>query len=217
MCKKLFLLVFSLLSCHSLFSQDQWTWDATVPKQEKNLTMALGPKAGCGMAIGNNLTTYNIDFHSGLAYQFGVSVNMKLGQKHEQNSVGMNLFGIAMEAMYGIRNLGTRSGKMTIRCVEIPLLFQYYPTPSLAVEAGPTFVRTLKCIPDQLQFDNAVLNIGQISGGDIMLTFGACYKTPFSLVLDLRYNFGLSNMAGNLDCKNSSLMFSVAYLFELIK
>ena len=119
--------------------------------------------------------------------------------------------------MYGIRNLGTRSGKMTIRCVELPLLFQYYPTPSLAVEAGPTFVRTLKYTPDQLQFDNVVLNIGQISGGDIMLTFGACYKTPFSLVLDLRYNFGLSNMAGNLDCKNSSLMFSVAYLFELIK
>ena len=228
MCKKVLILVITLLSCHSLFSQDGWDWDVNVTKQDRNFTLALGPKVGCGMAIGSSDL---IDFPNGLAYQLGAFANLHFGRKSAQSPIGTELLGIDAEALYGVRSIGTQAGKMAMRCMEVPLLVQSYPIPSLAIEAGLTFVKILKCTSNPLIVENVIHNdnsdlheyvfftdLSQLKGSsDVMLTFGVCYKAPFKLMVDVRYNLGTSDLAGNFDTKVRSLTFSVAYLFDLIK
>ena len=54
-----------------------------------------------------------------------------------------------------------------------------------------------------------------------MITAGLAYKTSInessSLMIDARYNLGMSPLAGNLDTKISSMMLSFAYLFNIVK
>lgn len=216
--KKLCLMVLILLVCNALFAQEEnWNWnDDPIMNRDKSYRIEIGPKVGIGMALGTNPTVFDLDIQNGMAYHFGASANIHFGRRRTQSPGGTGLFGIEAEALYGIRSIGTQAGRMTMRCMEFPLLVQFYPIPSLAIEAGPTFVKTMKCTPDQLQFESIVLNTGLLSGSDVMLTFGACYKAPFKLMIDFRYNLGTSNLAGNFDTKVSSLIFSIAYLFSLI-
>ena len=87
----------------------------------------------------------------------------------------------------------------------------------IAVEAGVTMVRVLGFTPELMQTGTAYMHTGQISGGDVMLTVGACYKARFGLMVDARYNLGMSTVAGNVDSKVSSAVVSIAYLFDIVK
>jgi hypothetical protein len=211
--KKLFFIVLALLACQALFSQEEWDWGGSV--QDKSYRFELDPKVGAGLTVATQPTNYSFSFNSGLAYQFGLSTNMHLGRRYSTSPGGTGWFGIEAEVMYGIRKLGLEgiNTTLTMQCIEVPILAQFYPMPSLAIEVGPTLTKTLKCSPEKLQLENVVLNTGQLSSSDIMLTAGIAYKTPVHLMFDLRYNLGIVPLAGNFDSKVSTAMVSVAYLF----
>lgn len=211
--KKLLFIVLTLLSYQALFAQEEWDWGGST--QDKFFRFEIGPKIGAGLTIATQPTNYNILFNSGLAYQFGLSANIHLGRRYSTSPGGTGWFGIEAEVVYGIRKLGIESmeSTVTMQCIEVPLLAQFYPMPSLAIEVGPTFTKILKCSPEWLQLENVVLNTGQLSSSDIMLTAGISYKTPINLMFDLRYNLGFVALAGNVDSKVSTAMVSVVYLF----
>ena len=216
--KKLLLIAFALLSCQALLAQEEeWSWSSST--QDKSYRFELGPKIGAGLALATKPTNYSFNFSSGLAYQVGLSANMHFGRRYSTSPGGTGWFGLEAEILYGGRMLGIEGTKanMTMHCIEIPLLLQFYPAPSLAIEAGSTLTKIIKCSPEELQLENVVLNTGQLASNDVMITMGVAYKTPINLMLDLRYNMGLFALAGNLDSKISSLKASIVYVLKLSK
>lgn len=218
MFKKFIVLILSVLYCQSLFSQDQWQWDVPVTdKQEKDFTIAVGGQVCGGLAFGSKPILYDIDFQSGLAYQLGGVVNLHFGRRKQGSPKGTGWIGAETGIMFGTRNIHSRSHPFTFRCLEIPVLAQIYPMPSLAIEAGATLVKIIKCSPDFYQFDDMVFQIGDLSGGDIVISLGTAYHLSNGLSFGLRYNQSTSNLAGNFDSKISFLTASIAFLFPIVK
>lgn len=217
MYKKLLLTAFALLLCNVLFSQDEWDWNDTPASHDRSYSIAIGPKAGIGIAMGTKPKLLDFDFINGIAYQIGVSANIHFGRRYPQSFGEMGRFGVEAEVIYGVRKLGIEgmNKTMSMQCIEVPFLAQFYPTPSLAIEVGPTFTKILQCGPEQLQLEDVRINTGELLSRDVMFTLGMTYKTPVNLMVDLRYNFGLSTLAGNLDSKVSSWMVSIVYIFKL--
>ena len=215
--KHLILAMLAVLFCKGLLAQPPGVSGFRLYDRDYKLT--LGPKVGAGMAIGTDTPAFGIESSKGMAYQGGLAFNAHFGRRTRFGfgNGGTGWFGFEVEALYGARSLKVGDANWQMRCVEIPVLAQVYPTAQLGFEAGMTLVRTLGFTPELMPTDNAFLHTGQIGGGDVMLTLGACYKAPFGLLLDARYNLGLSTLAGNLDTKVSTLMVSLGYLFDVVK
>lgn len=221
MCKKLFFLTFALLSCNALFSQDPFSAPDQLDR-DKSFRISAGIKVGGGMALATDPTVattaypigYVLDFKNGLALQGGVVGNIHFGRRQDSSPGGTGWLGVQVEALYGLRTLSTDQQHLMMHCVEIPALIQVYPISSLAIEAGATFVRLLKCNPEIMQVGGHAFNLGQLAGAnDVMLSFGASYKIPVGIMVDFRYNMSTSSLAGDFDSKVSSFIASIAYMF----
>ena len=115
-----------------------------------------------------------------------------------------------------MRNLKINETAVRMNCIEVPLLAQVYPIQEMGIEAGVTMVKVLGFTPDVMQSDYAFLHTGQIKSGDVMLTAGLCFKAA-GMMIDARYNYGMSNLAGNFDTKVSTVTLSLAYLINVVK
>jgi hypothetical protein len=209
--KHVLLFLLAVLSCSCLFAQDEdWGLD-------RSFRIALGPKVGAGVAVGSDSKNYNLNLGAGLGFQGGLALNAHLGRRHPASEGGTGLIGIEVEGLYGIRTIAVEGEAMGMSCLEFPVLLQIYPIPTLAIEAGATMVKGLKTVPGSLEVNNMVLGVGEMKSNDVMISFGASFNARFGLSVGLRYNLGMSNLAGNFDSKASSLMFSLAYLFKIVK
>lgn len=221
MAKKNFLLFIAMLICSASFSQKNDEPDPILipgSYNERNFTFEIGPTIGLGVAKGTD-TSYGFGFDSGLAFQIGASGKMHFGHRYESSPSGTGLFGTSVAIIYESRMPSIKKQALTMHCIEVPVLLQFYPIASLAsefaLEAGVTFIKILKCSPEQLQINDIVLQTGQLSSSDVMLSLGTSYQAPFHLSIGLRYNLGLMPLAGNLDSRISTFHVSVAYMFEL--
>ena len=215
--KKLLFVMFAALCCNGLFAQDEYLPGVGETSDDRPNRIAIGPKVGLGIGLGSHSNVQNLDFDMGLSYQVGVAFNAHFGRRYEMSDGGTGLFAIEIEAMYGKNALKIGSDGFGVNCIEVPVLAQLYVTPAFAIEAGATAVKFLNGSPAQLAHDNATYGIGEIKGGDVMATAGLCYKAPFGLMIDARYNLGLSPLAGNFDTKVSTVMVSLTYLFNIVK
>lgn len=212
--KHLFLVLLAVLCCNGLFAQKAC-------EDDRSFRMAIGPKAGVGMDMGSHSRLENLDFGMGIGYQFGAAFNAHFGRRNEQSCGGTGWFGVQVEAMYGGRNIKLGTANLGTSCLEVPVLAQLYLTPSFAVQAGATAVVVFKGSPETITYGGATYGTGEIKGNDVMITAGLAYKARFNdnsaLLIDARYNRGMSPLAGNFDTKVSSVMVSLAYLFTVVK
>lgn len=211
--KHLLFVLLAVLCCGRLFAQDEM--------DDRPYRLALGPKVGLGLDMGSHSKLENLDFGMGFGYQLGAVFNAHFGRRYEMSEGGTGWFGLQIEAMYGGRNIKLGPTNLGTSCLEVPVLAQLYVVPNLALEAGATMVKVLGATPAVLAHDGAIFGIGEIKGGDVMITAGLSYKSRVNpnsaLLLDVRYNMGTSPLAGNFDTKVSSVMFSIAYLFNIVK
>lgn len=212
--KHLLLLLFAALCCNGLFAQEEC-------EDDRPLRIALGPKVGVGLDMGSHSNLENLKFGVGFGYQVGAAFNAQFGRRTEMSCGGTGWFGLQIEAMYSGRNIKLGSSRLGTSCIEVPVLAQLYFTPSLALQAGATAVMILSGKPDQLQYNGATFGTGEIKGKDVMVTAGIVYKARLNynsaLLIDARYNMGMSDLAGNFDTKISSVMLSLSYLFNIVK
>lgn len=211
--KHLLLVLLAAISCSGLFAQEDL--------DDRPFRIAIGPKVGVGLDMGSHSNLENLDFGMGFGYQVGAAFNAHFGRRYEMSEGGTGWFGLQIEALYGGRTIKLGSTNLGTSCLEVPVLAQLYVIPNLALEAGVTMVKVLGASPDQLNYGGVTYGIGEIKGSDVMVTAGLAYKSRLnpssSLLLDARYNMGMSPLAGNFDTKVSSLMFSVVYLFNIVK
>ena len=185
---------------------------------ERDYRIAIGPKAGVGLSMGTSVPMYDFKAKMGLSYQGGVAVNAQFGKRTRFGfgNGGTGWFGAEAEILYGMRNMKLGDTPVKMTCIEVPLLAQVYPIAELGLEAGVTMVKVLGFTPDVMQSDYAFLHTGQIKGGDAMLTVGLCFKAA-GMMMDARYNIGMSGLAGNFDAKVSTVTLSLAYLINIVK
>lgn len=218
MYKKIILFILALLSCNALFSQfNAYQPIGPAPKTDKPFRVAAGIKGGVGLAIPTDPNFADgtvLKFKSGMAGQFGAVANIHLGRRTTSSPGGTGWVGLQAEALYGFRRIGVEHDILKMHCIEIPLMFQVYPINTLAIEAGATFTKTIKCTPEQMQSNGIVFNSGQLSSSDVMLSLGIAYKVIPELIVDLRYNYGRSPLAGNFDSKVSTFNISAEYFFD---
>ena len=212
--KLLLLFLFAALCCNGLFAQEEC-------EDDRPYRIAIGPKMGVGLAVGSHSNKENIDFGMGMSFQMGAVFNAHFGRRTEMSCGGTGLLGLQIEAMYGNRSIKLGSKSLGTSCLEVPVLAQFYVTPDIALQAGATAVMILQTTPDELNYEGATYSVGEIKGKDVMITAGLAYKTRINensaLLIDARYNMGMSNLAGNFDTKVSSVMLSFSYLFNIVK
>lgn len=218
MCRRIILIILAFLSCNALFAQyNAYRPIGPAPKTDKPFRAAVGIKGGGGLAIPTDPNFSDgtvLKFKNGMAGQFGVVANIHFGRRNTSSPGGTGWIGLQAEALYGFRRIGVENDFLNMHCIEIPLLFQVYPLKTLAIEAGATFTKIMKCSPEQMQYNDVIFNTGQLSSSDVMLSLGIAYKIVPELVVDLRYNYGRSPLAGNFDSKISTFNISVEYMFD---
>jgi hypothetical protein len=212
--KYLFLILFAVVCCDMLSAQEDSEGFVIYTRDYR---ISLGPKVGVGLSTASRSRQYSLSFGSGVAYQFGAAFNAHFGRRYEHSEGGTGLFGVQVEALYERRGLRLDSERFGLSQIEFPILFQIYPIPQLGIGVGTTIVKVVGASPDKIQSGNLVFHTGEIKGGDFMLTLAANYELSMGLVFDLRYNLGLSKVASNLDSRVSTFMFSLSYLFSIVK
>lgn len=198
-------------------NEDPWIWPDDITTDEWSFNLDIGPKLGLGMSSPTTPTLYDFDLHNGFCYHFGISVNGRFAYRLSKKPHGLSRIGFGIEALFSGKNIKTDMDAMTMLSLEVPILFRFYITSNLSLEAGTTLVIPLKAKPEVLQIQNVVFNVGEMKASDAMVTFGAAYEVYSGLAIGLRCNIGTSTMAENLDSRTSTFLFTASYAFPIIK
>lgn len=218
--KRLLLTVLAFSFSVSIFAQtrqDQWVWPDEHIEDALYPHLGIGPRIGVGFATASQPDFFDFDMGGGLAYQLGAALNFNIGHHASLGLKGIGRLGIEIEALFGSRSFSTGHGSLSMKCVEIPVLIQFYIASEFLLEVGVTPVKSLGTKPNYLNAGTTAVNVSGIKADDIMLTAGASYKTKMGLMVDLRYNYGMSQWGENFESKTSTIILGLNYLFSLTK
>ena len=142
-------------------------------------------------------------------------------------------FGLAAGVQYSQQGSKIKSvdPKINLGYINVPILAKFYPVKGLALGAGiqPGFMTSAKIKDYQLLGGKSDVDIkSQCNKFDFSIPLSIAYEAPFGLVIEARYNVGLTNVAkdafegGGYDRydkitknKNSVFMLTVGYKFAL--
>ena len=195
---------------------------------DRPFRILIGPKMGMNMASMSGVQDeYTLNPSSGIGFQGGLAANFHFGRRSEYAYGGTGLWGVQVEAMYSQRSIKTDIEDLNFSCLEVPVLAQYYISPSFCIEVGPTFVTTLSSSPDEIFIPNfeetstsitdLTIKTGEIKAFDVMLSAGVGYKHRSGFTANARYNLGMSELAGNFAGKVSTISVSIGWLFKVVK
>jgi len=178
----------------------------TMFAQTEDGTFTLQPKVGMTIANStNDNTSAKVGFIGGVeaGYQF---------DKHFAFTMGVNY------AQYGCKIENTDL-KMNMDYITVPILANYYVCQGLAIKAGlePAFKVSASYKYPDLPYDiDEVLpsDIGGAKAVILSIPVGASYEYK-NVVLDARYNIGVTDAIDNLSSKNSAFVLTLGYKFAL--
>jgi hypothetical protein len=143
---------------------------------------------------------YGTNYHAGVGYHIGGYALIKLKK-----------FSIQPELLYSNQNqLFTTpyysNLKTTLNYINIPVMFKYYLTGSLNVQAGPQLGILTSSTGDLVQIQNSNFTGQPISNQnlnsylkstDFSIAFGAGINLPLNLNLSVRYTIGVTDINKN--------------------
>lgn len=176
---------------------------------------SFGLKGGVNLStIGNEQTNivFSPDFSAGVSA--GVFLNIHFGYRNQGSSPGTGWFGIQPELLFSQQGFSAGEKSVVFNYISLPLLAKLYITKEINIEAGPYFSYMLSASPNTVTLDESEISISDLKGSkDVGLTFGASYETKLGLLVDVRYNYGLSEVASNLMWKNQVIAVSFGWMF----
>ena len=113
--------------------------------------------------------------------------------------------------------------KLNLGYINVPIVANYYLFEGFAVKAGVQFAFMTNAKMKATEIERNVetkesLNVkDQCNTFDFSIPVGVSYEFDNHIVIDARYNIGLTNVnkEGNLNCKNSVFLATVGYKFRL--
>lgn len=189
---------------------------------KRPLTIAIGAKCGANYAFAAEPKEMKLGMKGGVGFQGGLAVNLHFSDRQDYKPSGTGRWGVQLEGLYALRTLKTDIDDIKMSCFAVPVLAQFYVSPSFTIELGPTFTGVLSTSPKVLSqgsVESGFLNmhINKIKGFDIMASVGVCYYHNSGFTASARFNLGNSDLAGNFQTKVSSAELSVGYLFTVFK
>jgi len=241
--KKLILILASLMMVGSVYSQtDDGEVDFFhgIEKKEKANAFFVGPKIGATFSSISNPEQSELSDGMGIGFSGGLALKTRFGRASENSTGGTGYWGIGLELKYSLNSMktlatdqnGKENANLSLSYFDIPVFLQVYPLAkvkganSLYIEAGVNFGLLTGKSPETLttkntggQYALVTYNINtadsKLKGGNICPLIGLGYTFPGTgLDINLRYNIGMTNLAGNFQSKPSSLQISLAWLFN---
>lgn len=106
--------------------------------------------------------------------------------------------------------------KARLNYLNVPILANYYIIGGLAVKAGiqPGFLLNSKAVAKK-DGDTAKTSVDGLSSADFSIPVGISYDCPFGIILEARYNIGVSNIVASDKgtARNSVFSIMVGYRF----
>lgn len=177
---------------------------------------SLGPKVDFNYALAGDPEGMKVDMKGGAGFNAGLAANVRF-LRPAGRPIGTERLGVQLEVSYSMRNLNNNVHNITLNSIEIPVLFQWYFIPQLALEVGPTFTHAFSSSPKEWDYNGMIYQTNKFKAGDVMVTFGLNCKLPSGFMAELRYNLGNSNIADNFRTKVSTISVGIGWLFNVIK
>jgi len=183
---------------------------------------SLGIKGGMNLStIINNTTDIYFSSQMKIGYHAGILLNLRFGsQQGTFNKKGV--FGLQPEILYSNQGFVVNGNAINFNYITIPLMLKLNlgktdSKGNFNFEFGPCFSYLITVAPNWAVIgDEYDIKLSDLTKGkDIGISAGIGYETGFGLVVGARYNQGLSDMANNLQWKNSVIALSLGWKFNL--
>lgn len=167
-------------------------------------SFSLQPKAGISIADMTDTqgTTSRIGFVGGLEGEFQASdiFSLSLGVNYSQEGFKMN----------------NSDNKIKLDYINVPILANVYLTKGLAVKVGvqPGFNVGNSVTVDGNTMSSSKKDYDGIKSVALSIPVGLSYEIS-NVVLDARYNWGVTKAFDGLDSKNSVFQVTIGYKFQL--
>lgn len=181
--------------------------------------------------FGNVVQAQDLSFGPKAGYNSAKLEGKSWKQFHDNNSlngfhvglfaeVRFNKFAIQPEVFYssagGKWNTSINNAivehDFNLSYVNVPLMFKYYLTNGIAIEAGPQagFLTDSK-----MKFSDLDPESPKFNDFDFSLNVGLSVNLPLNFMISARYNAGMTNVIDepNVDWKNRIMQLSVGYRF----
>lgn len=191
--KKMFLAAAMMLASVATFAQNaegQITIQPKVGLNIANLTDADDADARIGLAVG-------AEFEYGVTDMIGISAGFLYSMQGAKTT---------------IENV---DATMKLDYLNVPILANVYVAPGLAVKLGiqPGFKLSSK-FKAETSGVSAEADLDDVKGFDISIPVGLSYQYQ-NIVLDARYNWGVTKIMDDEDSKNSVFQITLGYKFSL--
>jgi len=178
----------------------------TANAQQAEGTFSITPKVGMNVAT---ITKYN-DADPRIGLVAGAEGQYQVNE----------MLGISAGVLYSMQGAKHKSGGVThttkLDYINVPVLANVYVWEGLAVKAGVQFGFNVNS-ESKLSGDGGSAT-GSVDAEtfDFSIPVGVSYEfAQVPIVLDARYNWGLTKVWKDTDCKNSVFQFTVGYKFSL--
>lgn len=172
-------------------------------------TFTLQPKIGMNVA--------NITKSEGADPRIGLAAGV------EAEYHATDIFSVSAGLIYSMQGAKTTEevSGYTIDCtmkldyLNVPILANVYVAPGLAVKLGvqPGFNLSAK-IKGEASGASAEADVDGVKGFDLAIPVGVSYQYQ-NVVLDARYNWGVTKIMDDVDSKNSVFQITLGYKFAL--
>lgn len=179
----------------------------------------------------SNVNAQDISFGPKVGYNNASLNGSNFREFHDNNSInGMhvgifaevrfNKFAIQPEVYYSTEggkwkvgvNEGALEHNFNLEYIQVPLMFKYYLTNGIAIEAGPQagFLTN-----SDVKFSDLDPDSSKFNEFDFSVNAGLSINLPLNFMISARYNAGLTNVIDHpdVDWKNRVLRLSLGYRF----
>ena len=179
----------------------------------------------------NNVNAQDLSFGPKVGYNNASLNGSNFREFHDNNSInGMhvgifaevrfNKFAIQPEVYYSTEggkwkvgvNEGSLEHNFNLEYIQVPLMFKYYLTNGIAIEAGPQagFLTN-----SDVKFSDLDPDSSKFNEFDFSVNAGLSINLPLNFMISARYNAGLTNVIDHpdVDWKNRVLRLSLGYRF----
>lgn len=213
--KRILLFSGAMMLALGLWAQSSNDDEFTIDKRP--FTFSVGVKGGVNYSLAGDPKGFGLGTKGAVGYQGGLAANIHFSDKKDYTPAGTGRFGVQLEALYSQRTLKTDIEDIKMSCFAIPVLAQFYVSPSFTIEVGPTFTGILSSSPKTMTQGLTTFGIGEFKCYDVMASVGVGYYHRSGVTASARFNLANVNLAGNFETKVSTAELSIGYLFKVYK
>ncbi|GGW55478.1 outer membrane protein with beta-barrel domain [Winogradskyella epiphytica] len=159
-----------------------------------------------GAKAGLNVSTFSggdADRNSLIGFHAGFISEIPLSEK----------FSLQPELLYTTQGSEANGNvKVKVDYIALPIMAKYYLADGFSLEVGPQFSFLVN---DKIEFEDSILPEFDTDAAniDVGANIGLGYNLGDNMLVQARYNFGITTVAENPDVKNSVFQVSLGYKF----